>query len=56
MPRLRKPTRRGAHIIWLIVSAGVALWFTRGVAIPLFLALFFVVWLCGYSVLVRLYR
>jgi uncharacterized iron-regulated membrane protein len=54
--RLRRPTRRTAHTVWLAVSAMIALVFTRGVALPLFLGLFFVVWLLGYGVLIRLYR
>jgi len=56
MRRLRKPTRRTVHIVWLVVSALVALVFTRGVALPLFVGLFFVVWLLGYTILVRFYR
>jgi hypothetical protein len=56
LPRLRKPTRRTAHIVWLAVSATVALVFTHGVALPLFIGLFFVVWLLGYGVLARVYR
>jgi hypothetical protein len=56
MLRLRKPTRRTVHIVWLAVSALIALVFTRGVAIPLFVGLFFVVWLLGYTILARIYR
>ena len=54
--RFRKPTRRTVHIVWLIVSAVIALVVTHGVALPLFISLFFVVWLVGYGVLARLYR
>ncbi len=56
MLRLRKPPRRKAHIIWLVVAAAIALVFTHGVAVPLFLCLYLVVWLLGYGVLARLYR
>jgi len=55
MLRLRKPTRRTAHILWLVASAVIALLVTHGVALPLFIGLFFVVWLLGYGVLARLY-
>ena len=34
----------------------VAFAFTRAVALPLFLIVFFALWLCGYGVLARLYR
>jgi hypothetical protein len=54
--RPRKPTRSQAHAVWLVVSALVALVFTHGVALPLFLLVFFVVWLAGFGVLARLYR
>ncbi len=54
--RFTKPTRRQAHVTWLIASALVAFVLTRAVALPLFLLVFFAVWLCGYWVLVRLYR
>ena len=56
MLRLRKPTRRTVHTVWLVVSAVIALVVTHGVALPLFIALFFVVWLLGYGVLARFYR
>ncbi len=56
MLRQRKPSRRRVHIVWLIVAAAIALVFTHGVAVPLFLGLYFIVWLLGYGVLVRLYR
>jgi hypothetical protein len=52
MLRLRKPSRRQGHIIWLLVSAFIDAWVARG-APPVFFALFFVVWLVGYLVLVR---
>ncbi len=54
--RLRKPTRAQSHVGWLFVSALVAFAFTRAVALPLFLIVFFALWLCGYGVLARLYR
>lgn len=50
------PTFRQAHVLWLIASGGMAFALTHGVAIPLFLALFFVLWLFGYGALIRLYR
>jgi hypothetical protein len=56
MRRLRKPKRRTAHIAWLVIAASVALVFTRGAMIVLFMGLFFVLWLLGYGVLARLYR
>ena len=56
MSRPHKPTHRQLHIGWLIAAAVIAAWFTRGTAIPLFLGLFFVVWLVGYLVLARAYR
>ena len=56
MPGSRKPTRRTAHIAWLIVSAVIALAVTHGTFAILFPALFFVVWLLGYGVLARMYR
>ena len=46
----------GADVGWLLVSATVAFVFTRAVALPLFLIVFFAVWLGGYGVLARLYR
>lgn len=55
-PRLRRPTRREAHVGWLVVSILVAFACTRAVAMPLFLFVFFVVWIGGYGVLSRLYR
>jgi hypothetical protein len=54
--RWRKPTRAQAHVGWLLISALVAFAFTRAVALPLFLIVFFALWLCGYGVLARLYR
>ncbi len=54
--RLTRPTRRQAHLVWLIASALVAFALTRAVALPLFLLVFFALWACGYWVLVRLYR
>jgi hypothetical protein len=54
--RLRWPTRREANIGWLIVSVLVAFAVTRGIAIPLFLLFFVVLWLAGFGVLARLYR
>jgi len=54
--RLRKPTRREAHIGWLVICVVLAFVFTRAVAMPLFLLVFVVVWACGYGVLARLFR
>ena len=54
--RLRRPTRSQAHVLLLIVCAFLAFALTRAVALPLFLAVFFVLWVCGYGVLARLYR
>jgi hypothetical protein len=54
--RFTKPTRRQAHVAWLVASALVAFALTRAVALPLFLLVFFAVWVCGYWVLVRRYR
>ena len=54
--RPRRPTRRTAHIVWLIVSAVLAVMITRGAVLAVFLGLFFIVWLLGYGVLARLYR
>jgi len=56
MFRLRTPTRRTAHILWLIVSAVVALALTRGTVVAVFVAVYFVVWLLGYSTLMRMYK
>ena len=56
MLRLRKPTRRTAHIVWLIVSAVVAVVLTRGTVMAAFVAVYFVVWLLGYWALARVYR
>ena len=53
---LKRPTRAQAHVGWLLISALVAFAFTRAVALPLFLVVFFALWLCGYGVLARLYR
>lgn len=55
-PRLGRPTRRQAHVVWLVISLAIAFALTHGVAIPLFLAVFFVLWLAGFAVLVRHYR
>jgi hypothetical protein len=54
--RLRKPTRREAHIGWLVVCVVLAFALTRAVAMPLFMLVFLAVWACGYGVLTRLYR
>jgi hypothetical protein len=54
--RLRRPTRAQAHVVVLLVSALVSFAVTRAVALPLFLLVFFALWLCGYGVLARLYR
>jgi hypothetical protein len=54
--RLRKPTKAQAHVGLLVFSALVSFTLTRAVALPLFLLVFFALWLCGYGVLARLYR
>jgi hypothetical protein len=54
--RLRKPTRREAHIGWLLMCVVIAFALTRAVALSLFLLVFLAVWACGYGVLARLYR
>jgi hypothetical protein len=54
--RLRKPTPRQLHVAWVVASALVALVFTRGVAMPVFVLVFFALWLLGFGVLHRLYR
>ena len=54
--RLRKPTRREAHIGWLVICVVLAFVLTRAVAMPLFLLVFVAVWACGYGVLARLFR
>jgi hypothetical protein len=54
--RLRRPTPRHLHVAWVVVSALVALVFTRGVAVPVFVLVFFALWLVGFGVLHRLYR
>jgi hypothetical protein len=54
--RLTTPTRGQAHVAWIVASAVVAFALTRAVALPLFLIVFFALWLCGYGVLARLYR
>jgi len=56
MFKLRKPTRRSAHTLWLIVSAVVAVALTRGTVAVVFLAVYFVVWLLGYLTLMRVYK
>ncbi len=56
MLRLRKPERRTAHVVWLIVSAVIAVVLTRGAVAAVFLAVYFVVWLFGYWALARVYR
>jgi hypothetical protein len=53
---LRKPSRRQAHIAWLIVAAALALFVTRGAVPAVFLAAFFVLWLIGYWILVSVRR
>jgi hypothetical protein len=54
--RFGKPTRRQVHVGWVVVSAAVAFAFTRGIAVPVFLLVFFALWLAGFGVLVRFYR
>jgi hypothetical protein len=54
--RIRKPTRREAHIGWLLICVVFAFVLTRAVAMPVFLLVFLAVWACGYGVLASLYR
>ena len=54
--RPRKPSPRHLHVAWVVVSALVALVFTRGVAMPMFVLVFFALWLAGFGVLQRLIR
>ena len=54
--RVKKPTRKQAHMAWLCTSALVAFAFTRAAALPLFLVIFFAVWLGGFGLLARHYR
>lgn len=54
--RLRWPTRKEAHVGWLVASALVAFALTRAVALPLFVLVFLVLWIAGFGVLARLYR
>jgi hypothetical protein len=54
--KLRWPTRGEAHVAWLVTSVLLAFAVTRGIAIPLFLLLFLVLWLAGFGVLNRIYR
>ena len=56
MLRLRTPTHRQVHILWLIVAAVVAAWFTRGTVLSLFLALFLIVWLLGYLIIAKAHK
>jgi hypothetical protein len=56
MLRLRRPARRTAHVVWLVVSAVIAVMLTRGTVAAVFLAVYFVVWLFGYWALARVYR
>jgi hypothetical protein len=53
---LKKPTARHVHIAWLVVSAVLAAYVTRGALLVLFLGLFFVIWIVGFGVIVRYYR
>ena len=43
-------------MVLLLVSALVSFAVTRAVALPLFLLVFFALWLGGYGLLARLYR
>lgn len=54
--RLRRPTRRQVHVAWLVFSVLVAFALTRGIAVPVFLLVFIVLWLAGFGALLRLYR
>lgn len=54
--RLTRPTRRQVHIAWVIVCVLVSFALTRGIAVPVFLLVFFALWLAGFGVLHRLYR
>lgn len=54
--RLGKPTRRQVHAGWVVVSALLAFALTRGIAVPVFVLVFFALWLVGFGVLARLYR
>jgi hypothetical protein len=54
--RLRWRAPRQLHVAWVVVSALMALMFTRGVAMPVFVLVFLVLWLAGFGVLHRLYR
>ena len=54
--RIARPTPRQLHITWLVASALLAFVLTRAVALPLFLLVFFAVWVCVYWVLVRRFR
>jgi hypothetical protein len=54
--RLGRPTRAQAHVGWLAISVLISFALTRGIAVPVFLVLFLVLWLAGFGVLARLYR
>jgi hypothetical protein len=54
--RLGKPTRRQVHVAWLVFSALVAFALTRGIAVPVFLLVFFGLWMAGFGVLRRMDR
>jgi hypothetical protein len=53
MLKPRRPTSRTVHIAWLIVSAVVAAVAARGAVLPVFISVFFLVWLLGYWIIVR---
>ncbi|NLE22576.1 MAG: hypothetical protein GX624_07345 [Actinobacteria bacterium] len=54
--RLRKPTRRQVHTAWVVGSAAVAFALTRGIAVPVFVLIFFALWLTGFGAIQRYYR
>ncbi len=56
MPRSRKPKRRTVYIWWIFVSALLTLAFAHGVPLPVFLAVYFVVWLIGVGLLALYYE
>ncbi len=52
----RMPTRREAHVGWLLICVVFAFVLTRAVAMPVFLLVFLAAWACGYGVLAKVYR
>ncbi len=53
---MKKPTRRAAHIGWLVAAALIAALLARRAVPAIFPALFFVVWLLGFVVVETVYR